>query len=146
MAKTLLLDTQTWDLVLDASGDIAVASDPYSLAQDAASAIKLFQGELWYDTTQGVPYFAGILGTLPPVPLIKSKFVAAALTVPGVVSAQCFLSALSQQRQLSGQVQIKTTTGQISVVAFTQVNPAQIATAGKFKLDFSKLGGSDVLG
>jgi hypothetical protein len=116
--QTLLLDTQTWDLVIDAHGNIAVASDPYSLAQDAASAIKLFQGELWYDTTQGVPYFAGILGTLPPAALIKNKFVAAALTVPGVVSAQCFLSALTPQRQLSGQVQIKTSSGITAVTLF----------------------------
>ena len=55
--NTLLLDASAWDLVLDANGDIALAAPPYAVAQDVASAISLFLGELWYDTTQGVPYF-----------------------------------------------------------------------------------------
>ncbi|AJJ19826.1 hypothetical protein [Yersinia intermedia] len=56
MQNTLLLDRTAWDLVLDANGDIAMASLPYSIAQDVASAIKTFIGECWYDTSQGVPY------------------------------------------------------------------------------------------
>ena len=55
--STLLLDRTYWDLCVDSSGNLAVASEPYSLAQDAASAIKLFQGEYIYDTTIGIPYF-----------------------------------------------------------------------------------------
>lgn len=106
--QTLLLDTQVWDLVLDLFGNIAVASDPYSQAQDAASAIRLFEGELWYDTTQGVPYWASILGQAPPIALMKAKFVDAALTVPGVVTAQCFLSGMVN-RQVTGQVQLSNT-------------------------------------
>jgi hypothetical protein len=69
--RTLLLDTATWDLVLDVKGNIAIASEPYSLAQDAASAIKTFLGEVWYDTTQGVPYFEQILGKPPNVELMR---------------------------------------------------------------------------
>lgn len=117
MADTLLLDTQSWDLVLDAAGNIAVASAPYALAQDAASAIKLFQGELWYDTSQGIPYFSTTLGMLPPVSLLKQQFVAAALTVPGVVSAQCFISSLIG-RKVSGQVQVTDSAGNITAAAF----------------------------
>lgn len=33
MAKTLLLDQSAWDLVLDASGSIALAAAPYLLNQ-----------------------------------------------------------------------------------------------------------------
>lgn len=116
--QTLLLDIQTWDLVVDANKNIAVASNPYSLAQDAASQIKLFAGEYYYDTTQGVPYLQNILGTLPPVSLIKNAFVNAALAVPEVASAQCFLSAISPQRQISGQVQIRTSSGQTAATLF----------------------------
>jgi hypothetical protein len=118
--NTLLLDVQTWDLTKTAAGNIATAYDSapvpnpqkadYALAQDAASAIKLFQGELYFDTTQGVPYWGQILGKLPPISLMKAKFVAAALTVPGVISAQCFISSITN-RKVSGQVQIKSTTG-----------------------------------
>ena len=40
--STLLLDQTEWDLVLDASGNIALASPPYALAQDVASAVRTF--------------------------------------------------------------------------------------------------------
>jgi hypothetical protein len=115
--QTLLLDVTTWDLVLDANGNIAIASDPYSLAQDAASAIRLFIGELWYDTSQGVPYWQDILGKAPPLSLVRSLFITAALTVPGVASAKVFFSSFSQ-RSLSGQVQITSSNGQTAAASF----------------------------
>lgn len=115
--NTLLLDTVAWDLVVDASGNIAMASDPYSEAQDAASQIKLFAGELWYDTTQGIPYFTTILGQYPSLSYMKSQFQAAALLVPEVASAVVFLSSFTS-RQISGQVQITLTSGQTSAVNF----------------------------
>lgn len=116
MPDTLLLDQTTWDLVLDISGNIAVASEPYSLAQDAASAIKLFQGELWYDTTKGIPYDA-ILGYSPPLAYLKSLFEAAALTVPGVVEARCFIASATG-RTITGQVQVTDVAGRITAATF----------------------------
>lgn len=115
--RTLLLDIDTWDLVVDASGNIAVASEPYSLAQDAASAIKLFEGELYYDTTQGIPYFTQILGYSPPVSLMKAYFVAAAMTVPDVVSAKCFIAGMAD-RVITGQVQVTDAAGNVSAASF----------------------------
>ena len=115
--NTLLLDLTNWDLVVDASGNVAMASDPYSLAQDAGSAIKLFSGELYYDTKQGVPYFAQILGQQPPLSLIKAEFIQAALTVPEVISAQCFIISITN-RQVSGQVQVTNASGQTSAIGF----------------------------
>lgn len=114
--RTLLLDTVVWDLCLNASGNIAVASEPYSQAQDAASAIRLFQGELWYNTDKGIPYFGQVLGKSPPVQFMKDQFVKAAMTVPGVLKAQVFLTSVTG-RTLSGQVQITTTAG-VSVANF----------------------------
>jgi hypothetical protein len=114
--NTLYL-TPAWDLTTDASSNIAMASEPYSLAQDAASAIRLFQGELWYDTTQGIPYFGQILGQTPPLQLLKSQFTAAALTVPGVVSAVCFITGISG-RQVSGQVQVTDASGTTTAAGF----------------------------
>lgn len=115
--KTLLLDTVAWDLVLDAGGNIAVASNPYALAQDVASAIRLFQGELWYDTTKGIPYWTQILGRTPPLALVRSKFEAAAMTVPEVTSVQCFLT-INNTRRLGGQVQVRSGDGSIQGVGF----------------------------
>lgn len=108
--KTLLLDRTTWDLVLDASGNIAAADEPYRLAQDVASAVKLFVGELWYDTGKGVPYFDNILGKRPPAPFIAAQIEQAAATVPGVVSATVTLNALNG-RQLTGQITLTDTAG-----------------------------------
>lgn len=116
--KTLLLDLQTWDLLVDVQGNIALASEPYSLAQDAASAIRLFQGECFYNTSTGVPYWAKILGASPPpIALMKAQFVTAAKTVPGVVAAQCFISSVSD-RKVSGQVQVTDKAGVITASAF----------------------------
>lgn len=123
MASTLLLDRTTWDLVLDSAGNIAVASEPYSLAQDAASAIKTFQGECYWDTSIGIPYLSQIFGKNPSLSQVKGLLVAAALSVPDVASAQVFLVSAGT-RQLSGQVQVKSrSTGQTSVAAFSVVNP-----------------------
>lgn len=124
MASTLLLDTSTWDLVLDAYGDIAVASEPYSLAQDAASAIKTFLGECFFDTTAGMPWLQ-ILGVgPPPVALLKAQLVDVAETVPDVAQAKVFLQSFAG-RNISGQVQVvQRSTGLTSApVPFSVVNP-----------------------
>lgn len=123
MGATLLLDRATWDLVLDASGNIAVAAEPYALAQDAASAIKTFLGECYFDTTVGVPYLTQVLGKKIPLAILKQLLVDAALTVPGVVAAQVFITALTD-RDLSGQVQVVSENGETSAPApFVAVNP-----------------------
>lgn len=114
--KTLLLDVTSWDLVLDSAGNIALASEPYALAQDVASAIKLFQAELWYNTAEGVPYFATVLGKAPPIQVFKAEMVRAALTVPGVVSAECTIKSF-EGRTVEGQVTFRDSTGQTGVVA-----------------------------
>lgn len=116
--QTLLLDTVAWDLVTDASGNIAVASNPYSLAQDAASECKTVQGEVYYDTTRGIPYFGQILGQRAPLSLIKAKLTSAALLVPEVTEVQVFISAISN-RTVSGQIQIPvSTTAQTVAINF----------------------------
>jgi hypothetical protein len=115
--NTIYLDPTTWDLAIDVDGNIAMAQSPYALAQDAASAIKTFLGECWYDTTIGVPYWEQILGKRPTIPLLKQRITAAALTVPGVVSATTYISSVSG-RTVSGQVQISDTSGTTSTASF----------------------------
>ena len=115
--QTILLDTVAWDLVADANNNIAVASDPYSQAQDAASAERTFLGECWYNTLLGVPWYSEILGLRPPLSLVKAKLIAAAKTVPGVTAAACFISSF-KNRQVAGQVQITNLAGKTSVASF----------------------------
>lgn len=115
--KTALLDVSSWDLVLDASLNIAIASDPYSRAQDVASAIRTFAGECWYDTTLGVPHFQEILGKSPSLEAFKALIIRAALTVPGVVTADCIVAGIDR-RTLTGSVPFTDVDGQTQTVQF----------------------------
>lgn len=113
--KTLLLVTDAWDLCLDAAGNIAAAEAPYARAQDVASALRLFAAELWYDVSKGIPYWQDILGKAPPAVVFEQYMVRAALTVPGVVSAQCAIESI-EGRRLVGQVTFTAADGTIDNV------------------------------
>lgn len=115
--NTLALTADNWDLCSDAAGNIAMCSNPYSVAQDVASALRLFQGEAWYDTTLGVPYFARVLGHAPPLSVVKGLLLDAALSVPEVTSAQVFIGSVSARR-LTGQVKVITAGDDATVIGF----------------------------
>lgn len=108
--RTMLLDSSAWDLVLDSQGNIAVADPPYALAQDVASACRLFAGELYYDVGKGVPYFTDTLGHLPPPAVVIGHLETAALTVPGVVSAKCVVERQAD-RTIRGELRFVDETG-----------------------------------
>jgi len=114
---TLYLDPTAWDLTLDSSGNIAKASVPYALAQDAASAIRTFKGEVYFDTTQGIPYFTDIFGQFPPLNLMRQEFISAAMTVPEVKAAQVYFSDF-KNRVITGQVQVTDYTGNLTAIGF----------------------------
>lgn len=114
---TLLVAQDTWDLITDISGNIALAAAPYAIAQDVASAVRVFQGELWYDTATGIPYFDTVLGQAPSLQYLRAQIEARALTVPGVVQAKCQFARLDN-RVLRGQVLIIDTTGAENNVSF----------------------------
>lgn len=94
-----------------------MATPPYALAQDVASAVRLFLGELWYNTPKGIPYFEDVLGHLPPLSLLTGYIEQAALTVPGVVSAQCVISTFDA-REITGQIQFIDETGASNGITF----------------------------
>ncbi len=139
--KTLYLNPITWDLTVDSSSNIAVASDPYSIVQDAASAVRTYLGEVYFNTTIGIPYSTQILGQGLPLELYRTQVIRAALTVPGVTSAQLYFTQLSN-RELEGQLQITTSSGaRFGVNINSSGSPTNI-----FTLDQSFLNGSDLLG
>jgi len=117
MPNTLLLDQDAWDLVLDASGNIALAGEPYAIAQDVASAVRTFASECWYDTTLGLPYFQKVLGYMPPPSFLRQKIIDAAMTITNVVSVEVVFVTL-EGRALTGQIKIIDTTGTESGVTF----------------------------
>ena len=115
MSTTLYLDAN-WDLTVDTAGNIAVATDPYQRAQDAASAIRTFSGEVYYDRGQGIPYFDQVLGRRPPLELLRSLLVDRAKTADGVVDAKVFITAIAPT--VSGQVQVFDASGAIAAAGF----------------------------
>ena len=144
---TLLLDQTLWDFVKDASGNIAMATKPYALAQDVSSAARLFSGELWYDTSQGIPYFDSILGVSPPTEFLKAQAVKAALTVPEVVEANAVTLSFIDGN-LSGQIQFSDKSGTLASATISnfsessgsESSPLRIPTLDvDFVLDFSVL-------
>lgn len=123
--NTLLLST-SWDLSVDDSGNIAMATGAYAIAQDVATACRTFQGECWYNRNLGVLYLpqplsnvsppASILGQRPSIPYLKAQLIAAGLTVPGTVAIKAFLTGPDlKTRTVGGQLQITDDTGTLSV-------------------------------
>lgn len=110
MASTLLLDRDGWDLCADALGNIAVASEPYAIAQDAASAARVFYGESVYDATIGVPYFEQVFAGATPVQILKERMAIEAGRVPGVASARVALRLIAARR-VTCQLQLTLTDG-----------------------------------
>lgn len=114
---TILLDRTSWDLVLDANRDIALATNPYALAQDAASQCRLFKGELWYDAVPGIPYFDQILGQYPPIALVRSQLELAALRTPELVAAVATITG-AEDRHLTGDLRVTDNAGIVSTSRF----------------------------
>lgn len=110
--NTLFLNPDTWDLCVDDYGNIAMAENPYAIAQDVASTGRLWYGEARYDTTRGIPYETSLLGELPPQSLIASWYETEAETVPEVEAVQVVLSFDRTTRQLSGQILITAESGE----------------------------------
>lgn len=102
--NTIFLNPATWGLCLDVNGNIAMAADPYAVTQDVASACRLFQGELWYNTDAGIPYLNTILGQAPSIPYLQGQLQIAALTVPTVTQATAVITGFTN-RGIAGQVQ-----------------------------------------
>lgn len=131
MPSTLLLSVSGWDLTLDNNLNIAIAPEPYALAQDAASAIQTYLNEVYWDTTIGVPWLQQILGpppgmrSPPPLALIKQVLVAAAISANvDISSAQVFISSLNPvNRVCSGQVQVVSVSGSVAAASFAVGSP-----------------------
>lgn len=120
--KTLQLsqpDTTSggWDLSRDANGNLAIASEEASVAQDVASRCKLFQGDLYFDQTQGIPWLQQVLGQPYSKPLLRQILSNAAALVPTVQQVQVDLDDLNG-RGVSGSVRVITTEGQTLLAHF----------------------------
>ena len=117
--STFQLNPATWDLMA-VNGRIAIATGPNALAQDVASAISTFLGELYYDTTQGIPWLREVFGQDFSPSLISALLVQATLTVPGVVSSPApkVANLVIVNRKVTGTVNFTDVNGEALGVTF----------------------------
>ena len=113
MATTLYLDPATWDLAVDAAGNIALAGEPYATAQTVACACRLWRGEAPFHASRGIPYEWQVLGRRPPQRVLAQWYEVEAKSVPTVDSAVAVLQFDPAGRALSGQIQCTLTDGTI---------------------------------
>lgn len=153
--NTLLLDTTNWDLVVNTQGNLAVATNLYALAQDAASACRTFLGEVWYDTMLGIPFTDQILGKLPPTSFLQAQFQGQSEAVPGIASAKVTLNPVGVDRTLTGKIELTSVASQTAVVTGQIATPWYANaiwppvpgnTIDIFVLGSSSLGGTQSLG
>lgn len=116
--STLLLSA-SWDLLVDANKNIALATGPISLAQDVASNVLTFQGEVYYDTAQGIPYLSAVMGQPYTPTILQAQLQAAALAVPGVLLAKAVITNFNiGTRKASGVINITDATGEALGIHF----------------------------
>lgn len=111
LPDTIFLNPDTWDLDIDASRNIAMASTPYAQAQNAASACRVWLGECPLNTTRGVPYEANVLGYRPSLSQVASWFQDEADQVQGIDTSQAILTFDEGSRGLGGQLQLTLSDG-----------------------------------
>jgi len=117
---TLALDVIAWDLDCDVYGNIKTVGDAtpgtqtgpgMRLAQDVATRVRAWRGEVYFDTTQGINYL-GYLGGTPNLSALQSAFNTEALKVPLCASALAdFTFTAGSSRQLGGVLNVSDIAG-----------------------------------
>ncbi|WWQ12947.1 baseplate wedge subunit [Ralstonia phage PQ43W] len=115
---TLALDTNLWDLDVDAAGNWRTvgngsqlhgptdATGPgMRLAQDVATRCMAWRGEVPFDTTQGIRY-PNILGQAPNLTVVQNAFQQEALNVPGCAQAVASFTFDSVKRMVTGTLNV----------------------------------------
>lgn len=130
MANDTLALTADWDLDLDDQGSLrtfgdatpsssAVGADQTGpgmrLAQDVATRLRAWRGEVWFDVNQGIDYVR-YLGEAPAVVQLSADYQSEALLVPECNTALADL-VLGANRTLTGTLFLTDLTGYAAEVA-----------------------------
>jgi hypothetical protein len=124
---TLALDISLWDLDVDSQGNLRTVGDATStldqtgpgmrLAQDVATRVQAWQGEVFFDTTQGINYPA-YFGGPPNLSLLQSVFNTEALKVPLCRTALAqFTFTAGKKRTIGGVLNVSDIAGNGGQVA-----------------------------
>lgn len=126
MANDTLALTTDWDLDLDDQGNIRTVGDATAadvqtgpgmrLAQDVATRLRAWRGEVWFDVTQGIDY-PRYLGLAPSVIQLRADYQSEALLVPLCATALADLSLTRQPREVGGTIYLSDLSGFAAEVA-----------------------------
>lgn len=110
MTTSIFLYPETWDMVVDSRGNIAVCTDEYEIAQNVASACRLWLGEFMYNRNRGIPYKQSVLGRNTDISLLDDWYRTESMTVLGVAECEPYLDI--KDRTLTGYLRITTNSGE----------------------------------
>lgn len=126
MANDTLALTADWDLGLDDQGNLGTFGDATNdspqtgpgmrLAQDVATRLRAWRGEVWFDTTQGIDY-PRYLGQAPSLIQLRADYQSEALLVPLCVTALADLDLQRTTRAVGGTIYLSDLTGYSAEVA-----------------------------
>lgn len=130
MANDTLALTADWDLDLDDQGSLRTFGDAtpsrnaqidqtgpgMRLAQDVATRLRAWRGEVWFDVNQGIDYVR-YLGEAPAVVQLSADYQAEALQVPECNTALADLTLATIGRTLTGTLYLTDLTGYAAEVA-----------------------------
>lgn len=104
MTSTLFLHPEKWDIWLDTSGNIAIATDEYQQAQDIASSCRVFLKDDYYNQQDGIPYLEEIMGKSSyPISLYQRNLHDRSMLVDGIISIDVQLKTF-KDRILEGAI------------------------------------------
>lgn len=113
----LALDTATWDIHLDSTGNIACLGVDRAalLSQRIKVRLQTFMGECFLDRSIGVPYFTEILKKSPDLGRVRSLLAAVIATVEGVKKTLTLELKFNQgTRQLNVDFRVLGDSGEIA--------------------------------
>jgi len=125
MANDTLALTSAWDLDLDDQGNLGTFGDATNgdattgspqtgpgmrLAQDVATRLRAWRGEVRFDVTQGIDY-PRYLGQAPSVIQLRADYQSEALLVPLCATALADLDLVRPTRAVGGTLFLSDLTG-----------------------------------
>ncbi len=105
-----------WDLFVDSAGNIATCIEDEAIAQNVSNILRLFTNDAWFDPERGIDHFNLDLGVLPLTNQVRTRFIKAAESLPGVEAAAVTDLEIDDERRLSGQVHVVTSNGGLADV------------------------------
>ena len=119
-SRTLALNPKTWDLQVDAEGNLKIHTGGMALAQDCANEIRLWRDDAYFQKDNGIKWLEVQLARKLDESVLRSVLREACMKVPGVASVRDITIAGIDEdtRMLHGEIRITTTEGHDGGIAF----------------------------